>query len=756
VELSLELVDSPLARRMVLSVGGGPGRFQLAEALADALRSHPEVAWVETRVDEDALSNLYPVYFDRRVYFASERPALEVPAMFTPRALARKANELKRQLAQPMADLVKRTAPADPLGFFERILDRIRGTQPVLSHAGEGFASADGKYAIALIGLRSSPFDSLRQAALLDAIETHFARLNAAGGGDLELELSGVNRIAIATERSIRSDVDWMSLLSIAGVGTLFLLVFRSIRSLLIAILTPLFGFAVALAAALSLSPPVHGITIGFGVVLVGVAIDYPIHLINHHAFSRAGASSGETLQRIRASLILSGLTTTVGFATLALSDFPGLRQMGSFGAVGVPAALAMVVLFVPAFLRPSAPPSRAQLALSDAFVRLVGWLQGGRRPIAAFATFASFGLVAALGIPQLRWEDDPATLMAADPELLAESDRVRRRIVDVDGARFVVALGRDRESALMRNDRVAERLAGAVAAGSLEGFRSLHALLWSQALQLESWQALRSVPQLAARVDRSFSAAGFEPGAFSDFAAAVERPAAPPLVPEDLADSPLARALDALAELNGRWAVVTYLRGVRSGEGVRSAVADLEGVHYVDQKQIISSVYGGYRRSALRMLALGSVLMFAVLQLRYRSLKRGLLAFLPSLLVALTTLGVFGLLAIPVNVVSVVSLVVVLGMGVDYGIFTVDGAIDTASDDDRRVLGATLSSLFVSCLTTVFVFGTLALSGQPALRAIGLTTGIGILLALVLSPSVFVLARREWLPARGSSDRLS
>jgi predicted exporter len=53
------------------------------------------------------------------------------------------------------------------------------------------------------------------------------------------------------------------------------------------------------------------------------------------------------------------------------------------------------------------------------------------------------------------------------------------------------------------------------------------------------------------------------------------------------------------------------------------------------------------------------------------------------------------------------------------------------------------MSSLLVSCLTTIFVFGSLALSSHPALRAIGLTTASGILLALLLSPAVFVLASR-------------
>jgi predicted exporter len=86
---------------------------------------------------------------------------------------------------------------------------------------------------------------------------------------------------------------------------------------------------------------------------------------------------------------------------------------------------------------------------------------------------------------------------------------------------------------------------------------------------------------------------------------------------------------------------------------------------------------------------------------------------------------------------VNAISLLVVLGMGVDYGVF----AVDAAADLERQ--GSTLTSLLVSCITSVFVFGVLALSGQPVLRAIGLTTGVGVLLALALSPLVLALARR-------------
>ena len=87
--------------------------------------------------------------------------------------------------------------------------------------------------------------------------------------------------------------------------------------------------------------------------------------------------------------------------------------------------------------------------------------------------------------------------------------------------------------------------------------------------------------------------------------------------------------------------------------------------------------------------------------------------------------------------------LVLVMGMGVDYGVFLADSAEETA-------IGATLLSLLMSCLTTVFVFGTLAISSQPALRAIGITTGLGVLLSFALAPVMLAALR----PGRVSDPR--
>jgi predicted exporter len=731
VQLSLDLVDSPLSRRMVLAIEGGPERERIAGELASRVRSHPEVAWVEEELDEDDLRAIHDLYFDRLVYFASEHPEVEIPLLLSPPSLDAKAARLRGRLAGPEAMLVSRLATRDPLDLFGTILERartFRASQPNVEADGRGWT-------ILQIGLRSSPFESARQVGLLELIDREFAGLTASEAGGFVLERSGINLFSVAAERSIRGDIDRISIVSISVVCALFLLVFRSLGHLLIAIVTPLIGFLVALSIEIASTDSVHGITLAFGFVLIGVAIDYPIHLMNHHALASDDRAPRASLAAIRKSLILSGLTTTLAFLSLSISSFPGLGDMGMFAAIGVSVSLVLTLFALPAFLRNPTTSTSIQRALASSLVRLTSW--SGLRPRILHASLLGFVLIAAIGIPRLSWVDDPAEFMEMDPALLAEATRVQRRIGEFDGGRFVVGVAPDREAALVLNERIADRLQPILESGDLAGIGTLRSFLFSRSLQQRNLAALQAESDLASRIDTAFGRVGFKRDVFAPFTDSVASPPVGPLLPEDLEDSPLRRVLASMVELDDGIGVVTLLRGVQSGKAIQDALTGLDGAYYVDQQEIMTGVYQGIRHSTVTMLFVGAGLVLMVLLLRYRSVLRGLLAFLPAGLGAAATLGLFGLLGIEVNVVSSISLLVVLGMGVDYGVF----AVDTADHDER--LGATLSSLLVSCLTSVFVFGVLALSSQPILHSIGLTTGLGVLISLVLTIPVLGLARR-------------
>jgi predicted exporter len=441
--------------------------------------------------------------------------------------------------------------------------------------------------------------------------------------------------------------------------------------------------------------------------------------------------------RRIAPSLALAAGTTMASYAGLAFTSLPGFRQIAFFSVVGVGATWAFTLGVIPIFL------SDAR-RLPPASQRAAGMLAG-----AVLALEPRRGLLAALGIgltlasaaalPWLRWQDELAALSAPDPALALEDQRVRALVSPFDAGRFAVAVADSPDAAVAQNDRVHEALRACVERGELEGARSLHDFLWSTELQRRNWGALTAVPDLAGRVERAFAAEGFRPESFAPFREALAAGPPAPLGLEELRRSELGALIGPmLLDLGERTGVVTLLRGLRDPAAVERALHEIPGVRLFDQQSFVTGIYKEFRDATVRQMGLGGALVFAVLWLRYRRFRPAFAAFLPSTLVALAMLGAFALLGIRLNLLHAMSLVLVTGQGSDYGIFVVDSA------DRARDFRATMLSLVVSCLTTICAYGTLAISEEPALRAIGLVTGIGIFSCLVLSPLSFLLLARR------------
>jgi len=546
----------------------------------------------------------------------------------------------------------------------------------------------------------------------------------------LELEVSGANRFAVATEESMRGDVYRISAASFLGVTVVFLAFLRSLPLFVLAVFPALAGVLTGATVTRLLLGHLDGLTVAFGASLVGVVIDYSIHVIDYHMLYPR-VPPRHIVHQIRGSLVLGALTTIASFLGLCLTSFRGIREIGVFSIAGVATALLVTFAVLPGLLagRREAGPPRLSQRTAAWLGRSVRGLAERRRVLIAVPVLC--GLVMAAGLPRLRFVDDLSRLMAVDPALRAEEERVRERVARMDDSRVVVALGADAAAAVARNDEVAARLAAARARGELAEFRSLHDLLWSRELQDRNLAALAAVPDLAGRAEAAFVAEGFRPGALAPFRAALEGAPAPPLDAGALRDSPLAPLLSSLLLDLGPpgVAAITFLRGVASPEALAAAIAGIPHVYVFDQRSFLNEIYREYRATTLRQLYVGCALVVIVIVARYRRVRPTLASFLPSILVFGVVLALFGLLGIEINLLHLMSLEMVMGMGVDYGIFLVDSAKDPEHVD------ATMLSLLLSTLTTIFVFGTLALSQHTALRAIGVTAGLGIGLSFLLAP---------------------
>jgi predicted exporter len=181
------------------------------------------------------------------------------------------------------------------------------------------------------------------------------------------------------------------------------------------------------------------------------------------------------------------------------------------------------------------------------------------------------------------------------------------------------------------------------------------------------------------------------------------------------------------LGRVGEEHASIVALRGVSRSSlpALRQAAAGLAGVEWVDQVSEISALLGAYRYYMGWVLLVSYVAVYALLYPRYRRASWRVLA--PTALASLLALALLGIVGQGLQLFHLLALMLLLGIGVDYGIFL--------QEPDSQRDGAAWLAVGISALSTLLSFGLLGLSKTPALRAFGLTMAMGIGAVALLVP---------------------
>ena len=737
--VSQVLAESDLAQAMIVAVQA-PDLESAASAskqLAGKLTLLPEVEWINSGVDSDHEKAFYDAFFPARFGFLSDRPEDELQAELSDAGLRAAAKRLKDYLRTPMGQS-NEMVTKDPLLAFYRHLERVQEARPTTLRLIDGQfvapqAGTEESVGIIFMGTKSSPFASKVQQKLYDDIHRAFDAINRENAGQLRLLTSGVNRYALRAERDTRRDVQRISSISMICTILLLLLVFRSLRYILLVVVPVVFALACGLAACLLVFGSVHGMTLAFGATLVGVSVDYSIHFFNHHVQAPKATSSRKSLAAVWAGIVLGALTTVTGFVGMAWAGIEGMQQIAVFGGTGIAAAVLTTGFILPVLVPAAGQPLPWLVRASASLSAIVAKLASHRRlllglPIAAL-------LLALFQLPRIEWNDSPTALTEFDAEIVNEDEKLRQLVSDSDPGRLVSAMGASREDSLAANDKAFAALRAASAAGELDGFRSLHQILWSEELQKRNLGILWKTPDLVQRYRDAFVAEGFRPEAFADFEDTLAQEQPPPLTWERLESVgllPLIRGF--YAETSRQVMTVTLLYGVKDPNALRQRLQALEGVEYFDQAEYLESAYGGFRSKILEVVVIGLSGVLLLVWLRYRKWRLALAAFAPAAVSALTTLSVLSLFGVELNLLHVLGLMLVLSMGVDYGVFVVESVKGSTGTGEAMV------GTIISAITTILSFGLLAMSSNPALQALGSTVAIGNSLSLVMAPLALVM----------------
>lgn len=569
----------------------------------------------------------------------------------------------------------------------------------------------------------------------------------------------GDEQFATLREGALRSTV--FSLVSV------FVLLFAALRSLRLvaAILMTLVsgGILTAAFAALAIGS-LNLISVAFGVLFIGLAVDFGIQFgiryrdQRHRRRDLGGALSGAG-ETIGPSLVLAAGATAIGFYSFVPTDYVGVRELGWIAGTGMIIAIVMNFLLLPALLtllRPRAEPEPVGFRWAAPIDRA---LLRHRRLVWGLALAAAIGGLALL--PRVSFDFNPLNLK--DPHS--------------ESVMTVIDLMRDPDTSPYTAEILAPSLAAAdTLADKLSNLPAVaRAITASSFVPADQDAKIAAIEDVAMLLAPTLTPATTQPPPTDEQVLAAMRDCRDALLavqPSGAApDSPaanLARSLDAaiergpgilpalrqsllaglrpqlalLAQLihpqkisletlpaelrsdwitpDGRARVEVFPKGDgRDNAVLRRFVAAVRGVA-PDATGSPVTIQESGRLITHAFLVAGIVAVAAITVLLAAILRRVrdvALVFAPLLLSAILTLAVTVIVGMPLNYANIIALPLLLGIGVAFDIYFV---MNWRRGVTEHLQSSTARAVLFSAFTTLAAFGSLALSNDPGTADMG------------------------------------
>lgn len=582
-------------------------------------------------------------------------------------------------------------------------LDILERLAPVEMDGDMWFAE-DGS-AVLMAETRATAVDIAGQNAAVQAVRDAFAAVDVSD--TLTLEMTGAGAFAVELQQIIRTEAQKRSVLATLALLIVLFLFYRKPRYLLLAAVPIGMGFLVGLAVVTLLFDQVHGITLAFGFTLMGVAIDYPLHLFSH----AERADGRAAIRHIWPTMRLGAISTAIAYIALAFSGSNGLAQLGVFTAAGIATAVLVTRTWVPEMVSAKGSGVEVQTERPGLLLRFLPALGLAGIAVVAISQVTTQGL----------WDDRLTSLSPVPPNRIADDIRLRSSAGTPD-MRYQLFIHRSSLEELMeRGGDVDELLAIAAKDGLLDNWQSLTQVLPDAATALSRQEAIPGADNLRSNLDNALAGTPFRPGAFDAFLETAEHTrTAAPLTVDDFDRTPLQSWRDAhLVQIGDEWVSLVSLRNPEVPSLRERAATWGNDIALLDLHESSAALMRDYRNGALRTVEFAGLIIVLLLWRQRRQFSQVLWIALSvgaglvmSIAVAVAVHG-------QLTVIHLVALLLVFGLGLDYSLF-----LSRAESAAERA--ATDKAVLACAVSTTLAFGILAGSAIPVLKFLGLTVAAG------------------------------
>lgn len=739
LELSRVLEKTGIASRSIILISGSEqGQEEQLQHIVDKVDSATSVlvpshlSSVRAKIDQEELLLTYEFILKNLPMFLEEEDYNMLEDKLDSTAIYNTISESYNILISPAGMIYRDAILQDPLGISLIALEKLKGIQlnDRIELVDGYFLSKDHQHAFIYLNSSTSSSETGQNRELVGKIDSLTAHLNQSYP-DFEVSYFGAPAIAVTNADTIKSDIHSTVLIALLILSIMMFGYFRNVANLTYLFVPVIVGSALAMAIiALSLET-VSAISIGIGSVLLGISLDFSIHILTHLTHE---PSKRQAIKEIIGPVLISSLTTCSAFTCLLFVKSDALSVLGLFASLSVAISSVFALIFLPVVIKSKANRSKKQPESKLLFRLANAPLSKQKYWVIACTLFTIFGLTQ---YRKASFEYDMSKMNFMTSDQREMEAKINELTGNLAQAHYMITGASNKEklvSQLMWNERWLDSLQ---TTSEVDKFTRLTSLLIPSKVasgRIEKWNDFWSNGR-ADQTYRTVAAAGqqygFTADAFEGFRTNLMRDYA--VVEPDSLMQVFSRLLEPfLYEQEDSDYIVDIVLPANDKSEVIKLGKPPHG-ELINTSSLVTSMIGLLKNDFDQLVTWSTIAVFLILLLYFRRIELALLTFLPIVITWIWTLSLMHLLDIKFTIFNLIISTFIFGLGIDYGIFITKGLLAKGATGSR-VLSSYRTSVLLSVITTLVGIGVLAFADHPSLRSIALLCCIGMVCVFVVS----------------------
>ena len=717
---------------------------ETAYTLLDSLEQlNGYISEIQGRVNEENIQETFDFVYANLPLFLDATDYKNIQNKLTKDSIAFQVHKNYKTLLSPTGIVAKDFILNDPLGISFIALKKLQqlnlGDDFYLH---DGFViTKDNSKILLFITPKLAGTETERNTlfvAKLDSIKTN---INRSFVSKTNVDFFGSTLIAVANAKQIKHDILSTVMISISVLILIFIFFYRKFYIPLIIFIPTIFGALLATASLYFLKGTISAISISIGAILLGVTVDYSLHILTHY---KHNSNIQALYAEITKPIIMSSATTAISFLCLLFVNSEALKDLGVFAAISVVFSAVVALVLIPHLYK-----SNQQIHVKKTILDKIGAYPFHQNKIVIGICLLVI-LSSLFVFNKVTFNNDLAALNFVPKEIKAAEAKLESTTNLTSKSIYLASYGNSIDEVLTKNNHLFAKLNQYKTEQKILKFSSIGGLVLSKEEQLqkiENWNSFwreNSKEKLQKTLIEEGDKLGFKPTTHTSFYNLLNYSFEP--IPFSDYEAIDAFFLKEFVSKKDNFYTITSLVKVSNSQR-DSFVNDIEkSSEYIaiDRKHMNETFLGKLKNDFGSLINYSLLAIVFILIIFFRRIELMLISVIPIVVTGIVTAGMIVWFGLELNIFSTIVCTLIFGIGVDFSIF-MTSALQNEYTTGKNNLATYRTSILLAVITTVLSIGTLIFAKHPALKSISSVSLIGIFSAVIITfvfyPLLFKIA---------------